>query len=153
MTFRKKYSDIWKDKQMNTEIKEYTTEISGISSLSELIGAELGEPCLLIIKDSKITGDISDDIRKFFTNAPFLTALADDTPDEETAKLFDMVIPSEGTDDWTARLFKDKTKWAAAQITACFVKARTGTAAEVLDCESRAFYRLMAVKNGGSSNE
>ena len=138
---------------MNTEIKEYTTEISGLDSLSGLINTEIGSPCLLIVKDSKISGDISDDIRKFFTNAPFLTVLADDEPSEELAKLFDMVIPAEGIDEWTAILFKDKTKWAADQITACFVKARTGTAAEVLDCESRAFYRLMAVKNGGSSNE
>ena len=138
---------------MNTEIKEYTTEISGLTSLGALLDAELGSPCLLIVKNSKISGDISDDVRDFFTKAPFLTALADDKPSEELAELFDMVIPAEGIDEWTARLFKDKSKWAADQITACFVKARTGTAAEVLDCESRAFYRLMAVKNGGGSNE
>lgn len=138
---------------MNTEIKEYTTEISGMTSLSALLGAELGNPCLLIVKNSRISGGISDDIRDFFTKAPFLTVLADDEPSEELAELFDMVIPAEGIDEWTARLFKDKSKWAADQITACFVKARTGSASEVLDCESRAFYRLMAVKNGGGSNE
>ena len=138
---------------MNIEIKEYTTEVSGMTSLSELLDSELGSPCLLIVKNSKITGGISNDIRDFFTKASFLTALAEDEPSEELAELFDMVIPAEGIDEWTARLFKDKSKWAADQITACFVKARTGTAAEVLDCESRAFYRLMAVKNGGGSNE
>ena len=139
---------------MNINIKEFTTEVSGISSLSELTGAELGTPCLLIVMGSNIPADTDNaDLDGFFRNAPFLTALADDAPSEELSKRFDMVIPTEGTDDWTARLFKDKTKWAADQITACFVKARTGTAEEVLDCESRAFYRLMAVKNGGSSNE
>lgn len=138
---------------IKTEIKEYTTEVSGLISLGTLLDAELGSPCLLIVKDSKISGDISSDIRAFFTKAPFLTALADDAPSEELTALFDMVIPSEGIDEWTARLFKEKSKWAADQITACFVKARTGTAAEVLDCESRAFYRLMAAKIGGGRNE
>ena len=138
---------------IKTEIKEYTTEVSGLTSLSALPDVELGSPCLLIVKDSRISGDISDDIRAFFTEAPFLTALADDAPSEEIAALFDMVIPAEGIDEWTARLFKDKSKWAADQITACFVKARTGTAAEVLDCKSRAFYRLMAAKIGGGRNE
>ena len=139
---------------MNINIKEYTTEISGIASLSELMGAELGSPCLLIVSGGNISAEADNTaLDDFFRNAPFLTALADDQPSEELAKRFVMVIPTEGIDEWTARLFKDKTKWAADQITACFIKARTGTAAEVLDCESRAFYRLMAVKNGGSSNE
>ena len=138
---------------MNTEIKEYTTEVSGVTSLSQLLVEDLGSPCLLIVKESRITSDVSSDIRKFFKNASFLTALADDAPTQELAELFDMVIPAEGIGEWTERLFKDKTKWASDQITACFVKARTGTAEEILDCESRAFYRLMAVKNGGSSNE
>ena len=139
---------------MNINIKEYTTEISGIASLSELMDAELGSPCLLIVSGGNISAEADNTaLDDFFRNAPFLTALADDQPSEELAKRFDMVIPTEGIDEWTARLFKDNTKWAADQITACFIKARTGTAAEVLDCESRAFYRLMAVKNGGSSNE
>ena len=139
---------------MNINIKEYTSEISGIASLSELMGAELGSPCLLIVSGGNISAEADNTaLDDFFRNAPFLTALADDQPSEELAKRFDMVIPTEGIDEWTARLFKDKTKWAADQITACFINARTGTAAEVLDCESRAFYRLMAVKNGGSSNE
>ena len=115
---------------MNINIKEFTTEVSGISSLNELTGAELGTPCLLIVMGSNISADTDNaDLDGFFRNAPFLTALADDAPSEELSKRFDMVIPT------------------------CFIKARTGTAEEVLDCESRAFYRLMAVKNGGSSNE
>ena len=138
---------------MNINIKEYTTEVSGISSLSELTEAELGNPCLLIVHGSNITAEKNDITYNFFRNAPFLTALADDRPDEDISEYFDMVIPTEDVDKWTERLFSDKTKWAADQITACFVKARTGTADEVLDCESRTFYRLMAVRNGGGSNE
>lgn len=139
---------------MKTEKKEYVTEVSGITSLGELIGADLGSPCMLIVHGSSISADIDNkDIVDFLTNIQCVTALADDEPSEELSELFDMVIPEDGIDEWTARLFKDKSKWAADQITACFVKARTGTAEEVLDCESRAFYRLMAVKNGGSSNE
>ena len=139
---------------MNINIKEYVTEVSGISSLSELIGADLGSPCMLIVKGGSISTDAGNsELDGFFRNAAYLTALADNEPSEELAKRFDMVISADEADEWTERLFKDKTKWAADQITACFVKARTGTAEEVLDCESRAFYRLMAVKNGGSSNE
>ena len=58
---------------MNIKIKEYTTEVSGMTSLSELLDSELGSPCLLIVKNSKITGDISNDIRDFFTKASFLS--------------------------------------------------------------------------------
>ena len=53
---------------IKTEIKEYTTEVSGMTSLSGLLNAELGSPCLLIVKNSRISGDINDDIRAFFSN-------------------------------------------------------------------------------------
>ena len=133
---------------------EFVTEASGIASLSELTEADLGTPCMLIVHGSGISADISDEkIRDFFVNAPFVTALADDEPDNSISELFDMVIPTEDISGFTAKLFKDKTRFQAEQINTCFIAARKGSQADILDCESRAFYRLLADKMGGSSNE
>ena len=134
---------------------EFVTEVSGIASLSELKGAELGKPCMLIVQgDGSLSADKSDKaLDDFFMNAPYITALAADSPSEDAASRFDMVIPAGDTREYTAKLFKDKTKWQADQINTCFIAARKGSQADILDCESRAFYRLMAEKNGGSDNE
>ena len=127
---------------------EFVTEVSGIASLSELKDAELGTPCMLIVQGSdSLSADSSDKaLDDFFLNAPYITALAADSPSGDAASRFDMVIPAGDTSEYTAQLFKDKTN-------ACFIAARKGSQADILDCESRAFYRLMAAKNGGSDNE
>ncbi len=134
---------------------EFVTEVSGIASLSELKDAELGTPCMLIVQGSdSLSADSSDKaLDDFFLNAPYITALAADSPSGDAASRFDMVIPAGDTSEYTAQLFKDKTKWQADQINACFIAARKGSQADILDCESRAFYRLMAAKNRGSDNE
>lgn len=148
-------SNIWKVRMIMIKTDEFVTEVSGISSLSELLSADLGKPCLLIVHgSSSLSADVHDEeLKSFFKNAPYITALADNEPDSDIAALFDMVIPSGDTSEYTAKLFKDKTKWQAEQINACFITARNGSQADILDCESKAFFRLMAEKNGGSINE
>lgn len=139
---------------MKIRTDEFVTEVSDIASLSELPDAELGDPCLLIVHGSGISADGTDSAAAdLLTNAPFVTALADDEPDNSIAELFDMVIPTDDISGFTAKLFKDKTRFQAKQINTCFIAARKGSQADILDCESRAFYRLLADKIGGSSNE
>ena len=139
---------------MMIKTDEFVTEVNGIASLSELTEADLGDPCLLIVHGGSISADSSDSkISEFFTNAPFVTALADDEPDSSISGLFDMVIPTEDISGFTAKLFKDKTRFQAEQINTCFISARKGSQSDILDCESKAFYRLLADKMGGSSNE
>ena len=132
----------------------FVTEVSGIASLDELTEAELGDPCLLIVHaDSSISAGSSAKTPEFFANAPFVTALADNEPGSSISGLFDMVIPAGDTGEFTAKLFKDKTKFQAEQINSCFIAARRGSQEDILDCESKAFYRLLADKTGGGSDE
>lgn len=137
---------------MRIEKKEFVTEISGAASLSELCEntAELGSPCMLIVHTD---GSLSADA-EFPCDIPFITAAAvsGDISDELRSR-FDLVIPEEETIAFTEKLFKDKTPGQVKEINKCFIAARKGTQEDILECESRAFYRLMAAKNGGGCNE
>ena len=138
-----------------------SVKVNGISSLYELISAKgkLSKACLVIVyaQSSTVIGNSSEEIsavKEFLTNAEFVTAAAfDDDKDEELASLFDLSLRSGEADDYVEKLFKDKTEKQIKEINACFTAARTAPAEKVLEIESRAFYRLMADKNGGNSNE
>ena len=139
---------------------EITTTICQLSSLYQLLEnkEQLGEPCLLLIHTDNGTVLGSDDsekaaVRKFLAEAPFMSAVVSDSADSELADAADMFIKAEEADEYVEKLFKDKTKKQIQEINACFIAAKKAPAAEVLDIESRAFYRLMAEKNGGNSNE
>ena len=60
--------------------------------LSELTSADLGEPCLLIVHDngSMRAGDEAEEV-SFFSDLPYITALASDEPYADIAKFFDIV--------------------------------------------------------------
>ncbi|MBR5682727.1 MAG: hypothetical protein IKW96_05535 [Ruminococcus sp.] len=139
---------------------EITTTICQLSSLYQLLEnkEQLGEPCLLLIHTDSSTILGKDDsekaaVRKFLSEAPFMSAVVSDSADSELADAADMFIKAEEADEYVEKLFKDKTKKQIQEINACFIAAKKAPAAEVLDIESRAFYRLMAEKNGGNSNE
>ena len=139
---------------MKTEIKEFVTEVRGAGSVSEICGAaeSLGEPCMLIVYG----GEGFDCEGGFPADVPFITAYAaseGETVSDGIRAAFDLVISAEGVDEYTGKLFKDKSKWAVNEINKCFIAARKGSQEDILTCESRAFYRLMAAKNGGGSNE
>ena len=150
-----------KGKIMTIKNNGIVTEVCGISSLYQLteIKEQLGEPCLLIIYTdiSTVLGD--DDAQKaaardLLANAPFMSAVAsDDEINSEISSAADLVLKASEAEEYTEKLFKDKTKKQVSEITACFTAARKASAEEVLTIESRAFYRLMADKNGGNSNE
>ena len=136
---------------------EFVTEIKELSSLEELISAKdrLGSTALLIVH-------LNDDLKlcsgaeEFFRSADYMTAAACENGKEvpeELKSLFDLIIPAETTAEYTKKLFKDKSAKQVSEITACFVAARKGASVqELLDCESRAFYRLIADKTGGVQN-
>lgn len=132
---------------MNLTKNDFVTEISGISALDEIISAEIGTPCLLIVKaDENTTVCDREKTADFLRNADFISALACENAENGFSDLFDMIIPYENTDEYAQKLFKERTPYQAAEITACFVKARKGTSDDVLECESKAFYRLMNKK-------
>jgi hypothetical protein len=135
---------------MKMKQTQFVTEIFDLASMEELRSAAVGEPCLLILHDGAFTE--SPDLRGFLADAPYMTALAADQPSAELAAQFDLVISPDGVREYTDALFKDMTKKRAAEITACFVKARKGSAAEVLEAESRAFFRLVAEITGGNAD-
>ena len=138
---------------MMIEQTEFTTEVRGLTNLSELVTAQLGDPCLVIVYgDASMEIELNDALSAFFENAPFLTALASDHLTDAARALFDIVIPSEGAADYAAALFKDQSRKQAKEITSCFLTARKGTQAEILEAESRAFYRLISEKKGGNAN-
>ena len=140
---------------------DITTSICQISSLYQLLDSkeQLGEPCLLLIHTDSSTVLGADDsekaaVREFLANAPFMSAIVSDSgADSELTDAADMFIRADEADEYVEKLFKDKTKKQIQEINACFTAARKAPAATVLDIESRAFYRLMADKNGGNSNE
>ena len=136
---------------MRIEKKEFVTEVRDAVSVSELCKSikEFGEPCMLIVyMNSSMVQDAG-----FPSDLPFITAAAVSGDEECSAsKVFDLVIPAEDTEVFTEKLFKDKTKEQIMEINKCFIAARKGSQEEILECESRAFYRLMAAKNGGGSN-
>jgi len=136
---------------MKIEIKNAVTEVRDTSSVSEILscGSELGEPCLLIVFPGK---DFSAD-EPFPPETPYMTAIAaDEDKAQEYRSAADLVIPAGDVDGYTEKLFKDKSLSQIREITACFTAARNGSQEYVLARESKAFYRLMAEKNGGSSN-
>lgn len=148
-------------KKMTINASDIVTEICDISSLYELLGKEeqLGEPCLLFINtdSSTVLGrDASEKeaVRSFLAQAHFMTAVAyrEGTPEEVTAAA-DMAVKADEAASFIEKLFKDKTAKQVREINSCFIAARTSGAKDVLDAESRAFYRLMADKNGGGANE
>ena len=129
------------------------TEISEISGLSCLEGADIGSPALLIVH---ISGNVGTDesIRNFFLNAPFITAAAGSPSDGSLSGLFDLVITEEEAAELPEKLYKDKSLRQINEINDIFIAARKGASQEeLLTMESKAFYRLMAEKNGGGSNE
>lgn len=139
---------------MKIIVKELFTEVSKVDTLSQIIGAELGEPCLLIVHGSgSIQAGDEAQVRSFFADVPYVTALASDEPDADIAKYFDIVIPADNTGEYAENLFKDKSAFQVREITSCFVTARNGSSDDVLDAESRAFYRLIANIAGGEHDE
>ena len=141
--------------------KDIITEVCQISSLYQLLDQreQLGEPCLIMIFVNSKTVLGSNDtekaaVRSLLSNAPFMSAIvSDDEISDELSSAADLVLKASNAQEYTEKLFKDKTKKQVAEITACFTAARKGSAEDVLNVESRAFYRLMADKNGGNSNE
>ena len=140
---------------------EIITSVCQISSLYQLLGSkeQLGEPCLLLIHTDSSTVLGADDsekaaVKEFLSEAPFMSAVVSESgADSELSSAADMSIKAEEADEYVEKLYKDKTKKQIQEINACFTAARKSPAEEVLGIESRAFYRLMADKNGGSSNE
>lgn len=132
---------------MKLEQTAFVTEISGFSAFDELPAAQTGQPCLLLVHMPEQT-DLTPEVQAFLAEAPFLTALVSDAPDAEAAAYFDLTIAPAALPEYTEMLFREMTPEQAAEITNCFVIARKGSAQDVLDAESRAFYRLIAAKTG-----
>ncbi len=145
---------------MTININNAVTEVLGISSLYQLINSaeQLGSPCLLLIFTQPDTALGSDEkekeaVKSFLANAPFMSAVvSDDEISDELISASDIVLKASEVSEYTEKLFKDKSQKQISEITACFTAARNSSAEEVLNIESRAFYRLMAEKNGGNSN-
>lgn len=135
-------------------------KICQISSLYQLLEAreQLGEPCLLLIcagEDTVLGTDSreKDEVRSFLKSAPFMSAVVcGEDADAELTGAADLRLSASEAEEYTEKLFKDKTKKQIQEINACFIAARTAPAEKVLETESRAFYRLMAEKNGGAAN-
>ena len=140
---------------------EITARVSQISSLYQLLEnkEQLGEPCLLLICTDGSTVLGADDkeksaVREFLADAQFMTSIVSEgEPSDELRAAADMCIKAEEADEFVEKIFKDKTKKQITEINACFIAARRAPAEKVLETESRAFYRLMADKNGGAAND
>ena len=146
---------------MTINKNEITAKVSQISSLYQLLDSkeQLGEPCLLLIYTDSSTVLGADDseksaVKAFLSDAQFMSAIVSEgEPSEELRAAADMCIKAEEADEFVEKIFKDKTKKQIQEINACFTAARKAPAEKVLELESRAFYRLMADKNGGGSDE
>ena len=146
---------------MTINKNEITAKVSQISSLYQLLDSkeQLGEPCLLPIYTDSSTVLGADDseksaVKAFLSDAQFMSAIVSEgEPSEELRAAADMCIKAEEADEFVEKIFKDKTKKQIQEINACFIAARKAPAEKVLELESRAFYRLMADKNGGGANE
>lgn len=146
---------------MTINKNEITAKVSQISSLYQLLDSkeQLGEPCLLLIYTDSSTVLGADDseksaVKAFLSDAQFMSAIVSEgEPSEELRGAADMCIKAEEADEFVEKIFKDKTKKQIQEINACFTAARKAPAEKVLELESRAFYRLMADKNGGGANE
>jgi|GEM_PF-266501 len=132
---------------------ENLTEVRNISRLAELAMQKdgLGTPCaVLVFMNETFTDDRVPEVREFFRNAPFLTVLIPDAPDDvhvSLAKLFDFMMTAEEADTYFNQAFAGKTAVQCREITDCFLKSRNGSPEDVLAQESKAFYRLMHLKN------
>lgn len=139
----------------------YIAKVSQISSLFQLTEEKelLNNFCFVIVfpQDVAVIGNNAEEIsavKEFFVNAPFMTAIAcDETTEETFASIFDIRLNTTEVEEYTEKLFKDKTQRQIMEINACFTASRTFTAEKVLELESKAFYRLMTDKNGGNSHE
>lgn len=157
----KLYALASKVKTMTITNHGIVTKVSHISSLYELLDKkeQFGEPCLMMLFTDCNTVLGADDtekaaVKEFLVSAPFMSAVvSDDEISSELAFAADLTLKASDADEYTEKLFKDKTKKQVAEITACFTAARKASADEVLTIESRALYRLMADKNGGACNE
>lgn len=146
---------------MTINKNEITAKVSQISSLYQLLDSkeQLGEPCLLLIYTDSSTVLGADDseksaVKAFLSDAQFMSAIVSEgEPSEELRAAADMCIKAEEADEFVEKIFKGKTKKQIQEINACFTAARKAPAEKVLELESRAFYRLMADKNGGGANE
>ncbi|SFW39755.1 hypothetical protein [Ruminococcus flavefaciens] len=146
---------------MTINKNEITAKVSQISSLYQLLDSkeQLGEPCLLLIYTDSSTVLGADDseksaVKAFLSDAQFMSAIVSEgEPSEELRAAADMCIKAEEADEFVEKIFKDKTKKQIQEINTCFIAARKAPAEKVLELESRAFYRLMADKNGGGANE
>jgi hypothetical protein len=146
---------------MTINKNEITAKVSQISSLYQLLDSkeQLGEPCLLLIYTDSSTvlgadGSEKSAVKAFLSDAQFMSAIVSEgEPSEELRAAADMCIKAEEADEFVEKIFKDKTKKQIQEINACFIAARKAPAEKVLELESRAFYRLMADKNGGGANE
>lgn len=146
---------------MTINKNEITAKVSQISSLYQLLDSkeQLGEPCLLLIYTDSSTVLGADDseksaVKAFLSDAQFMSAIVSEgEPSEELRAAADMCIKADEADEFVEKIFKDKTKKQIQEINACFIAARKAPAEKVLELESRAFYRLMADKNGGGANE
>ena len=146
---------------MTINKNEITAKVSQISSLYQLLDSkeQLGEPCLLLIYTDSSTVLGADDseksaVKAFLSDAQFMSAIVSEgEPSEELRAAADMCIKAEEADEFVEKIFKDKTKKQIQEINACFIAARKAPAEKVLELESRAFYRLMADKNGSGANE
>ena len=139
---------------MRIEKEEFVTKISNADSIKEINAAreELGSPCMLIVYG---IADLNTE-EGFPADTPFITAFAADDTENVSSSVrncFDLVISTENADEYVRNLFKDKSRSQINEINACFIAARNGSQEVVLSCESKAFYRLMAEKNGGAGNE
>lgn len=136
---------------MKIDPKGFFTEVHDASSMSELLNNSdnFGSPSLLIIYPAE---NFKADA-EFPADAPFMTAfaLSENCDAAPFSGLSDMIFNAGEIPDITEKLFNDRTASQVREITSCFITARQG--GDVLANESRAFYRLMAEKNGGSSNE
>jgi hypothetical protein len=146
---------------MTINKNEITAKVSQISSLYQLLDSkeQLGEPCLLLIYTDSSTVLGADDseksaVKAFLSDAQFMSAIVSEgEPSEELRAAADMYIKAEEADEFVEKIFKDKKKKQIQEINGCFTAARKAPAEKVLELESRAFYRLMADKNGGGANE
>lgn len=139
---------------MRIEKEEFVTKISNADSIKEINASreELGSPCMLIVYG---IADLNTE-EGFPADTPFITAFAADDTENVSSSVrncFDLVISTENADEYVQKLFKDKSRSQINEINACFIAARNGSQEDVLSCESKAFYRLMAEKNGGAGNE
>ncbi|NLT09481.1 MAG: hypothetical protein GXY08_08260 [Ruminococcus sp.] len=129
------------------------TEVSEFTDLSCLRSADLGSPALIIVHLQSAAAP-DEKTRDFLRSAPFITAAAGDISDIDVRSAFDLKISDEEAALLPEKLFKDKSRRQINEINAIFIAARKGASQEeLLEMESRAFYRLMADKNGGGSNE